>query len=58
MQQLKADVVVPTARLDKWTVLGQKHLACKAAHVDGLRNLRNEIEQLRAHVTAVPDGDP
>ena len=57
VQQLKAEVVVLTARVDKWTVLGQKHLACKAAHVDELRNLRNEIEQLRAHVTAVPDGD-
>ena len=57
VQQLKAEVVVLKARVHKWTVPGQKHVAYKAAHVDEFRNLRNEIEQLRARVTAVPDGD-
>ena len=34
VQQLKAEVVVLKGRVDKWTVLGQKHVAYKAAHVD------------------------
>ena len=57
VQQLKAEVDVLKARVDKWTVLGEKHVAYKAAHVDDIRKLRHEIEQLRAQVTAVPEGD-
>ena len=57
VRHLMADVVVLKGRVDMWTVLGQKHVAYRAAHVDEFRKLRNEIEQLRAQVTAAPDGD-
>ena len=58
VEELKAEVIELKAELDKWKELGKKHLAYKAAHVYEIRNLRKEIAQLRAEVTAVPDDIP
>ena len=58
VRQLKAEVVELKAEVDKWKELAQRHVAYKAAHVDEIRKLRQEIDQLRAQATAVPDDDP
>ena len=55
--QLKAEIVELKAEVDKWKDLAQRHVADKAAHVDEIRKLRQEIDQLRAQATAVPDDD-
>ena len=55
VQQLKAEVVEVKAEVDKWKELGQRHVAYQAAHVDEIRKVRQEIDQLRAQVTAVPE---
>ena len=55
--ELKAEVVELNAEVDKWKELAQMHVAYKAAHVDEIRKLRQEIDQLRAQATAVPDDD-
>ena len=57
VQQLKAEIVELKAEVDKWKDLAQRHVADKAAHVDEIRKLRQEIDQLRAQATAVPDDD-
>ena len=57
VQQLQAEVVEVKAEVDKWKELGQRHVAYKAAHVDEVRKLRQEIDQLRAQVTAGPDDE-
>ena len=57
VQQLKAEVVQLKAEVDKWKELVHRHAAYKAAHVDEIRKLRQEIDQLRAQATAVPDDD-
>ena len=57
VQQLKAEVVQLKAEVDKWKELVHRHAAYKAAHVDEIRKLRQEIDQLRAQATAVPDND-
>ena len=57
VQQLKAEVVQLKAEVDKWKELAHRHAAYKAAHVDEIRKLRQEIDQLRAQATAVPDDD-
>ena len=58
VRQLKAEVVELKAEVDKWKELVHRHVAYKAAHVDEIRKLRQEIDQLRAQATAVPDDDP
>ena len=58
VQHLKAEVVELKAEVDKWKELVHRHVAYKAAHVDEIRKLRQEIDQLRAQATAVPDDDP
>ena len=55
VQQLKAEVVQLKAEVDKWKELVHRHAAYKAAHVDEIRKLTQEIDQLRAQATAVPD---
>ena len=60
VRQLKAEVVELKAEVDKWKELAHRHAAYKAAHVDEIRKLRQEIDRLRAQVaqaTAVPDND-
>ena len=57
VQLLKAEVVELKGEVDKWTELGKKHVAYKVAHGDELRKLMREFKQLRAQLTAVPDGD-
>ena len=57
VRQLKAEIVELKAEVDKWKDLAQRHVADKAAHVDEIRKLRQEIDQLRAQATAVPDDD-
>ena len=57
VQQLRAEIVELKAEVDKWKDLAQRHVADKAAHVDEIRKLRQEIDQLRAQATAVPDDD-
>ena len=57
VQQLKAKIVKLEAEVDKWKDLAGLHVAYKAAHVDGIRKLRHDIDQLRAQATAVPDDD-
>ena len=57
VQQLKAEIVELKAEVDKWKDLAQRHVADKAAHVNEIRKLRQEIDQLRAQATAVPDDD-
>ena len=57
VQQLKAEVVQLKAEVDKWKELVHRHAAYKAAHVDEIRKLRQEIDRLRAQATAVPDND-
>ena len=58
VQQLKAEIVELKAEVDKWKELAQMHVSYKAAHVDEIRKLTQEIDQLRAQATAVPDDDP
>ena len=55
VEELKAEVIVLKAEVEKWKDLGKKHLAYKAAHVMELKKLRNDVDQLRAQVTAVLD---
>ena len=57
VQQLKAEIVELKAEVDKWKDLAQRHVADKAAHIDEIRKLRQEIDKLRAQATAVPDDD-
>ena len=57
VQQLKAEIVELKAEVDKWKDLAQRHVADKAEHVDEIRKLRQEIDQLRAQASAVPDDD-
>ena len=57
VRQLKAEIVELKAEVDKWKDLAQRHVADKAAHVNEIRKLRQEIDQLRAQATAVPDDD-
>ena len=57
VQQLRAEVVELKAEVDKWKELVHRHAAYKAAHVDEIRKLRQEIDKLRAQATAVPDDD-
>ena len=57
VQQLKTEIVELKAEVDKWKDLAQRHVADKAAHVNEIRKLRQEIDQLRAQATAVPDDD-
>ena len=58
VQQLKAEVVEMKGEVDKWTELGKNNVTYKVAQVDEIRKLRRESKQLRAQVTAVPDGYP
>ena len=58
VQQLKAEVDELGEEVEKWKELVHGHVAYKAAHVDEIRKLRQEIDQLRAQATAVPDDDP
>ena len=58
VQLLKAEVVELKSDVDKWTELGKQHVAYKVAHGDELRKLMRGFKQLRAQLTAVPDGDP
>ena len=55
VQQLRAEVVELKAEVDKSKELAQTDVAYKAPHVDEIRKLRQEIDQLRAQATAVPD---
>ena len=57
VRQLKTEIVELKAEVDKWKDLAQRHVADKAAHVNEIRKLRQEIDQLRAQATAVPDDD-
>ena len=52
VQQLKAEVEELKAEVEKWKGLVHGHGAYKAAHVDELRTLKQEIGKLRAEVTA------
>ena len=52
VQQLKAEVEELKVEVEKWKELVHGHVAYKGAHVDELRNLKQEIGKLRAEVTA------
>ena len=58
VQQLKAEVVELKAEVEKWKELVPRHVAYKAAHVDELRKLRQEIDKLRAEATAAQNPPP
>ena len=58
VQQLKAEVVELKAEVEKWKELAHGHVAYKAAHVDELRKLKQEIDKLRAEATAAQNPPP
>ena len=52
VEQLKAEVEELKAEVEKWKELAHGHVAYKAAHVDEIRKLMQEIDKLRAEFTA------
>ena len=52
VEQLKAEVEQLQAEVEKWKELVHGHVQHKAAHVDDIRKLMQEIDKLRAEFTA------